>query len=58
MHVRVPQPADVRLLRDGAEVERTAGAELDHAAAGAGAYRVEVRLGGRVWILSNPVTLT
>jgi len=58
VHARVPQPADIRLLRDGVEVARTAGAELDHAAAGAGAYRVEVRLGGRVWILSNPVRLT
>ena len=58
VHARVPQPADIRLLRDGVEVARTAGAELDHAATGAGAYRVEVRLGGRVWILSNPVRLT
>jgi hypothetical protein len=58
LHARVPQPAEIRLLRDGVEVARTTGAELDHAADGAGAYRVEVRLGGRVWILSNPVRLT
>jgi hypothetical protein len=56
VHARVPRPASLRLLRDGAEV---AGADsvasLEHDAAQAGSYRVEARLGGRVWILSNPV---
>jgi hypothetical protein len=56
IHARVPRPAELRLLRDGAEVVRVdAAAELDHAAAAAGSYRVEARLDGRVWILSNPV---
>lgn len=54
----VPRPAELRLLRDGVEVARVdEGAELDHEVdgAGGGSYRVEARLGGRVWILSNPL---
>jgi hypothetical protein len=59
VHARLPRPAELRLLRDGAEVERLdAAAELDHAADGGGSYRLEVRLRGRVWILSNPVSLS
>jgi hypothetical protein len=56
VHARVPRPASLRLLRDGAEVTRLeSAASLDHAAAEPGSYRAEARLGGRVWILSNPV---
>jgi PHP domain-containing protein len=54
-HVRLPRPAELRLLRDGEEVARTGGAELDHPVDAPGSYRVEVRLAGRVWILSNPI---
>jgi hypothetical protein len=56
VHARVPRPAALRLLRDGAEVASADEvALLDHAGEGPGSYRVEARLGGRVWILSNPV---
>jgi len=55
VRARLPRPAEIRLLRDGEEVARTDGAELDHAVAEPGSYRVEARLDGRVWILSNPV---
>jgi hypothetical protein len=56
IRARLPRPAEVRLLRDGSEVARVAGAELDHDAASVrGSYRLEARLGGRVWILSNPI---
>lgn len=56
VHTQVPRPASLRLLRDGVEVaSRDNAAELDHDASVAGSYRVEARLGGRVWILSNPV---
>jgi hypothetical protein len=58
VHARVPRPADLRLLRDGAEVERrSSAASLDHAPSSPGSFRVEARLGGRVWILSNPVSV-
>jgi hypothetical protein len=58
LQVRLPHPASVRLLRDG-EVVASAddAAELDHAPDGSGVYRVEARIGGRVWILSNAVYL-
>jgi hypothetical protein len=55
VRVRVPRPADLRLLCDGEEVARVTSAELDHALDAPGSYRVEARLGGRVWILSNPL---
>jgi hypothetical protein len=54
IHARLPRPAELRLLRNGQEVARVAGAELDHPAE-TGSYRVEARLDGRVWILSNPL---
>ena len=61
LHVRLPRPAEVRLLRDGEEVARTGGATLDHPADGPGVYRVEARLrahgAARTWILSNPIYL-
>ena len=58
LRVRAPRPADLRLLRDGAEVASAAhAAELDHQPAGPGVYRVEARIGGRLWIISNAVYL-
>jgi hypothetical protein len=57
LRARTPRPAELRLVRDGHEVARAAAAELDHAVDEAGSYRVEARLDGRVWILSNPVRM-
>jgi hypothetical protein len=56
VHTRVPRPASLRLVCDGTEVARAVdAASLDHAAGAPGSYRVEARLDGRVWILSNPL---
>ena len=58
LRVRVPRPADLRLLRDGAVVASAGdAAELDFQPDAPGAYRVEARIGGRLWIVSNPVYL-
>jgi hypothetical protein len=61
LRVELPQPADVRLLRDGEVVARAHGAELAHAVSEPGVYRVEARLetfgAERTWILSNPIYL-
>jgi hypothetical protein len=58
LHVRLPRPAEIRLLRGGEQVAAVVdAAELDHEPRAAGAYRVEARLGGRTWILSNPIYL-
>jgi hypothetical protein len=55
--VRVPRPAELRVLRDGAPVQQADGAALEVAIGEPGAYRVEARIDGRVWLLSNPVHL-
>jgi hypothetical protein len=61
LHVRLPRPASLRLLRDGVEAVRVEGAELSHRAGGPGVWRVEARLPAhgrdRTWIMSNPVYL-
>jgi len=58
LRVRTPRPASLRLLRGGEVVAAAEdAAELDFEPDSPGAYRVEARLGGRLWILSNPVYL-
>lgn len=56
-----PQPATLRLMRNGAPIIERVGHELVHTATTPGAYRVEVTLerGGRArtWIISNPIYL-
>jgi hypothetical protein len=57
--VRVPQAADIRLLRDGEVVARSGRRTLEYTTAQPGAYRVEVfrryRLERRGWIFSSPI---
>jgi hypothetical protein len=57
LHVRTPQAAHIRLLRDGAVAADVQSRELVHPATEAGVYRVEVALRNRPWIYSNPVYL-
>ncbi len=62
LHARLPEPAQVRLVRDGTTVERADGArELTAAAPEAGVYRLEAwrttRGRERAWIISNPIYL-
>jgi hypothetical protein len=57
LHVRLPRPAALLLFRDGSPVSREKAASLDHQVNRPGVYRVEARLGGRTWILSNPIYL-
>jgi hypothetical protein len=57
LHARTPQPADIRLIRDGEAIAETTAAELHHSIELPGVYRVEVNLRGRPWIFSNPVYL-
>jgi hypothetical protein len=53
--VRVPEPSEVRILRDG-EVEWVEQAQVLRFPIDAdGVYRVEVYRRGRLWILSNPI---
>jgi hypothetical protein len=57
LRVRLPRDAEVRVLRDGARFHQAPGRDLDIPIEGPGAYRVEARIGGRLWLLSNPVHL-
>jgi hypothetical protein len=57
LHVRLPRAADVRVLRDGAVVAQAAGDTLEVPVSQAGVMRVEARIGGRLWLLSNPIHL-
>jgi hypothetical protein len=59
LHVRLPAPGRIRLLKDGRETAGTEGVGLDVAVESPGVYRVEVfrrsRGAERTWILSNPI---
>jgi hypothetical protein len=58
LSVRTPRPAALRLLRDGVPVASADdAAELDYRPAEPGVYRVEARLGGRLWIVSGAIYL-
>jgi hypothetical protein len=57
LHVQLPRPASLRVIRDGAVV----GAERTWKADRPGVYRIEARLPYRgrehTWIVSNPIYL-
>ena len=55
LQARTPEPAHIRLLRDGEVVATEDGSELHHSIELGGVYRVEVHLRNRPWIYSNPV---
>jgi hypothetical protein len=57
LHARLPRPGELRLVRDGVLIASAFSSRLDFDATAAGVYRVEARLGGRTWILSNPIYL-
>jgi hypothetical protein len=57
LRVRLPRDADIRVIRDGAPAHESQGASMDLDLHEGGRYRVEARIDGRVWLLSNPVYL-
>jgi hypothetical protein len=61
LSARTPQPASLRLLRDGKPIASASAVELSHAVSEPGVYRIEVHLHAhgreRTWILSNPIYL-
>jgi hypothetical protein len=52
---QTPQPAVIRLLRNGEHVAESHSSELRHSIELPGVYRVEATLHERPWIFSNPV---
>jgi hypothetical protein len=57
LRVRLPRVAEVGILRDGAPFHQARVAALNLDIAARGVYRVEARIDGRLWLLSNPVHL-
>ncbi len=57
LRVRLPRTADIKVIRDGACVHRTHGATVDLGLELPGVHRVEARIDGRLWLLSNPIHL-
>lgn len=57
LRVRLPRAADIAVLRDGATCHAVHAAQADLRADNAGIYRVDARLHGRSWLISNPVHL-
>jgi hypothetical protein len=57
LQVRLPRAAELRIIHDGTLLQQAHAAELELAVAARGVYRVEARIGGRLWLLSNPIHL-
>ena len=57
LRLRLPRAADAVVLRDGAPLHRSDATSVDLGIEGAGVYRVEARIDGRLWLLSNPIHL-
>jgi hypothetical protein len=55
LRLRLPHVADIQVLRDGAPWHAAHRARLDLDIETRGIYRVEGRIRGRLWLLSNPV---
>jgi hypothetical protein len=57
LRVRLPRPADVRVLAGGIPIHDARADTLDLDIQRPSAYRIEARIDGRLWLLSNPVHL-
>jgi len=57
LRLRLPRAAELTVVRDGAPFLRADGEALDVDVTTPGVYRVEARIGGAMWLLSNPVHL-
>jgi hypothetical protein len=54
LEISLPERADIRVMRDGAEVQRLRGSGVTADATADGVYRLEVYRRGKLWMLSNP----
>jgi hypothetical protein len=55
LRVQLPHEADVYVVRDGERFHEAHGRNLHVPIEAPGVYRVEARIAGRLWLLSNPV---
>ena len=56
--VCVPHAADIRIVRNGTTHMESQGTECRCTATETGAYRVECRIDGRMWLVSNHIHMT
>jgi hypothetical protein len=57
LRAELPQVADVKLICDGAALGELRSGRVEFAVDQPGVYRLEARVDGRLWLLSNPVHL-
>ena len=57
LRLRLPHPAQVKVVRNGEAIHAERSAELELDIVEPGAYRIEARIEGRFWLLSNPIHL-
>jgi hypothetical protein len=57
LHVNLPLPAQIHLIRDGKKIAVQKGQQLVFEASGPGLYRVEVYSFNRPWIFSNHIRI-
>jgi PHP domain len=57
VRVRLPRPAHIRVLRNGAPIHEARGAAVNLDVEAQGVYRAEARIDDRLWLLSNPIHL-
>jgi hypothetical protein len=57
LRVQLPYAARIMVIRDGAPLHESSGLTLDVGIERPGVYRVEARVDGRLWLLSNPIHL-
>jgi hypothetical protein len=55
LKIQLPVAADIRLIKDGSQIASHLGDAFTHKPDAAGAYRVEVFLNQKLWIISNPI---
>jgi len=56
-HIRAPQEAELRLVKNGQVLVSSEGNNLVHTADAAGVYRAEAHINGRPWVFTNPIYL-
>jgi hypothetical protein len=57
LRVLLPRPAALTLIRDGRAIHEAHAAHIDLDVDRPGVYRLEARVDGRLWLLSNPIHL-
>lgn len=57
LEVQSPEPAELRLFRDGKPVVQAVGKQLNHAVDTAGIYRIEAYRHDKLWVMTNPIVI-